>query len=114
SRRRAGHDRRPAAGSLGTRESSIVNREYEQQSLITVHRSPFARCDWVGVLAAATLTIIFSLLLLAHDPLLTRTDDYAISVLPLFADMARAWNHGEFPLLSPYSRICGNLAGEFQ
>src|SRR5207248_2607471 len=31
-----------------------------------------------------------------------------------FADMARAWNHGEFPLLSPYSWICGNLAGEFQ
>src|SRR5436309_15461909 len=28
--------------------------------------------------------------------------------------MARAWNHGEFPLLSPYSWICGNLAGEFQ
>jgi len=91
-----------------------VNREYEQQSLITVHRSPFARCDWVGVLAAATLTIIFSLLLLAHDPLIFWNDDYEISVLPVFADMARAWNHGEFPLLSPYSWICGNLAGEFQ
>ena len=28
--------------------------------------------------------------------------------------MARAWNDGGFPLLSPYSWVCGNLAGEFQ
>ncbi|PZR77411.1 MAG: hypothetical protein DLM52_04535 [Chthoniobacterales bacterium] len=28
--------------------------------------------------------------------------------------MARAWSHGECPLLSPYSWVCGNLAGEFQ
>src|SRR5438046_7954917 len=91
-----------------------MNREYEQQSLITVHRSPFARCDWVGVLAAATLTIIFSALLLAHYPLVFWNDDYQISVLPVFADMARAWSHGEIPLLSPYSWVCGNLAGEFQ
>src|SRR3982751_4064023 len=41
-------------------------------------------------------------------------DDYEISILPVFADIARAWNDGEFPLLSPYSWICGNLAGEFQ
>jgi hypothetical protein len=91
-----------------------VNREYEQQSLITIHRSPFTRCDWVGVLAAATLAIVFSVLLLARDPLAFWNDDYEISVLPVFAEMARAWNHGEFPLLSPYSWVCGNLAGEFQ
>src|SRR4029077_20123281 len=24
------------------------------------------------------------------------------------------WNHGEIPLLSPFSWVCGNLAGEFQ
>src|SRR5438132_13119521 len=60
------------------------------------------------------LPVIFSLLLLAHDPLVFWNDDYEISVLPVFADMARAWNHGEFPLLSPYSWVCGNLAGEFQ
>ncbi|PYI78415.1 MAG: hypothetical protein DMF04_03410, partial [Verrucomicrobia bacterium] len=41
-------------------------------------------------------------------------DDYEISILPVFADIARAWNDGEFPLLSPYSWVCGNLAGEFQ
>src|SRR5437868_11428991 len=28
--------------------------------------------------------------------------------------MARAWRHAEFPLLSPFSWVCGNLAGEFQ
>ena len=54
------------------------------------------------------------MLLLSHDPLVFWNDDYEISILPVFADMARAWNHGEFPLLSPYSWICGNLAGEFQ
>jgi hypothetical protein len=91
-----------------------VNREYEQRSLITIHRSPFTRRDWFGVSAAAGLTIVFSLLLLGHDPLVFWNDDYEISVLPVFADMARAWDAGEFPLLSPYSWVCGNLAGEFQ
>ncbi len=62
----------------------------------------------------AALATVFSLLLLAHDPLIFWNDDYQISILPVFADMARAWNHGEFPLLSPYSWVCGNLAGEFQ
>src|SRR4029453_14263938 len=84
------------------------------QSLISIHRSPFTRYDWAGVLVAATLAIVFSLLLLARDPRVFWNDDYEISVLPVFADMARAWNHREFPLLSPYSWICGNLAGEFQ
>jgi hypothetical protein len=68
----------------------------------------------LGALVAATLPIIFSLILLAHDPLIFLNDDYEISILPVFADMARAWNHGEFPLLSPHSWVCGNLAGEFQ
>src|SRR5215510_9258468 len=67
-----------------------------------------------GAIIAALAVIIFSLLLLANDPLIFWNDDYEISVLPVFADMARAWNHGEFPLLSPFSWVCGNLAGEFQ
>src|SRR5213078_4728855 len=74
----------------------------------------FARSKIVGATIAALIVIAFSLLLLAHDPLIFWNDDYEISVLPVFADMARAWNHGEFPFLSPYSWICGNLAGEFQ
>jgi hypothetical protein len=72
------------------------------------------RSEIIGVLAAATLPIAVTLILLVHDPLVFWNDDYEISVLPVFADMARAWNHGEFPLLSPYSWVCGNLAGEFQ
>src|SRR5262245_11841872 len=28
--------------------------------------------------------------------------------------MARSWSEGRWPILSPYSWVCGNLAGEFQ
>ena len=41
-------------------------------------------------------------------------DDYEISILPVFADVARSWSEGHLPLLSPYSWVCSNLAGEFQ
>jgi hypothetical protein len=54
------------------------------------------------------------LLLLWHDPLLFWNDDYQLSILPVFADIARSWNDGHWPLLSPYSWVCSNLAGEFQ
>src|SRR5438046_9380342 len=74
----------------------------------------FARSKIVGATIAALIVIAFSILLLAHDPLIFWNDDYEISILPVFADMARAWNHGEFPLLSPCSWVCGTLAGEFQ
>ena len=37
-----------------------------------------------------------------------------ISILPVFADVARSWSEGHLPLLSPYSWVCSNLAGEFQ
>ena len=67
-----------------------------------------------GIIAAGALAILFSLALLAHDPLVFWNDDFELSILPVCADMARAWSHGEFPLLSPYSWVCGNLAGEFQ
>src|SRR5437868_4937349 len=68
----------------------------------------------VGGAIAALIAIAFSFLLLAHDPLIFWNDDYEISILPVCADMARAWRHAEFPLLSPFSWVCGNLAGEFQ
>src|SRR4026208_2437621 len=74
----------------------------------------FARSKIVGATIAALIVIAFSILLLAHDSLIFWNDDYEISILPVFADMARAWNHGEIPLLSPYSWVCGDLAGEFQ
>ena len=67
-----------------------------------------------GALSAGLLVIAFCLILLWHDPLVFWNDDYELSVLPVFADMARGWSEGHWPILSPYSWVCGNLAGEFQ
>ena len=72
------------------------------------------RSDLLGASAAAATVLIFSLLLLWHDPLLFWNDDYELSILPVFADVARSWSEGHWPLLSPYSWVCNNLAGEFQ
>ncbi len=68
----------------------------------------------LGALAAGLLVVFFCLLLLWHDPLVFWNDDYELSVLPVFADVARSWSEGHWPILSPYSWVCGNLAGEFQ
>src|SRR5580765_6414992 len=92
----------------------MVNREQKNRSLITIHRSPGARENVVGAVAAGLIVVAFCLLLLCHDPLLFWNDDYEISILPVFADVARSWSEGHLPLLSPYSWVCGNLAGEFQ
>src|SRR5215212_4630893 len=67
-----------------------------------------------GALGVGALVVLFCLVLLWHDPLLFWNDDYELSILPVFADMARSWSEGSVPLLSPYSWVCGNLAGEFQ
>lgn len=67
-----------------------------------------------GALSAGLLVLLFCLILLWHNPLVFWNDDYELSVLPVFADMARSWSEGRWPLLSPYSWVCGNLAGEFQ
>ena len=64
--------------------------------------------------AAGLIVVAFCLLLLWHDPLLFWNDDYELSILPVFADVARSWSEGHLPLLSPYSWVCSNLAGEFQ
>src|ERR1700752_3775929 len=72
------------------------------------------RSDLLGALIAGLIVVAFCLLLLWHDPLVFWNDDYEISILPVFTDVARSWSHGEWPLLSPYSWVCGNLAGEFQ
>ncbi len=63
---------------------------------------------------AGALVVASCLVLLWHNPLFFWNDDYEISVLPVFADVARSWSEGHLPLLSPYSWVCGNLAGEFQ
>jgi hypothetical protein len=73
-----------------------------------------SRSDVLGALGAGSIVTVFCLILLWHDPLLFWNDDYELSILPVFADVARSWSQGEWPLLSPYSWVCGNLAGEFQ
>src|SRR3954471_23241609 len=74
----------------------------------------FARSEVFGALAAGVGVTLFCFILLWHDPLLFWNDDYEISILPVFADVARSWSEGHWPLLSPYSWVCSNLAGEFQ
>jgi hypothetical protein len=90
-----------------------VNRELKNRSLITDHRS-LRRHDIAGALSTGAIVVAFCLLLLWHNPLVFWNDDYELSVLPVFADMARSWSEGHWPILSPYSWVCGNLAGEFQ
>jgi len=72
------------------------------------------RSEILGALSAGLLVVFFCFILLWHDPLLFWNDDYELSVLPVFADVARSWSEGNWPILSPYSWVCGNLAGEFQ
>src|SRR2546422_5743795 len=72
------------------------------------------RSNVLGAIFAGLIVVFFCLILLWHDPLLFWNDDYELSVLPVFADIARSWSEGHLPLLSPYSWVCSNLAGEFQ
>ncbi len=82
-------------------------------SPITDRRSR-RRHDCAGALIAGAIVVAFCLLLLWYNPVVFWNDDYELSVLPAFADMARSWSEGHWPILSPYSWVCGNLAGEFQ
>lgn len=85
--------------------------------MLHVERGASARLmrrDFAGALAAGAIVALFCLVLLWHDPLLFWNDDYQLSILPAFADVARSWSEGDLPLLSPYSWVCGNLAGEYQ
>ncbi|MEP6810715.1 MAG: hypothetical protein ABI992_10760, partial [Chthoniobacterales bacterium] len=77
-------------------------------------RSAIWSRDWAGALCCGGLVLVFFAALLSHNPLLFWNDDYELSILPVFADVARSWSEGNLPLLSPYSWVCGNLAGEFQ
>ena len=70
--------------------------------------------DLLGALSAGLTVVLFCLLLLRADPEFFWFDDYQISILPVFADMARSCQEGHWPSLSPYSWVCSNLAGEFQ
>src|SRR6476660_4416698 len=72
------------------------------------------RTEILGALSAGSLVVLFCLILLWQNPVVFWNDDYELSVLPVFADVARSWSEGHWPMLSPYSWVCGNLAGEFQ
>ena len=72
------------------------------------------RSEILGAATAGLVVVFFCFILLWHDPLVFWNDDYELSVLPVFSDMARSWSEGHWPILSPYSWVCGNLAGEFQ
>jgi hypothetical protein len=84
----------------------------------TSHFSPIISHSWrnnlLGAITPGVIVVFFCLILLWHDPLVFWNDDYELSVLPVFADVARSWSEGHWPILSPYSWVCGNLAGEFQ
>ncbi|MFN2507913.1 MAG: hypothetical protein ABR589_03975 [Chthoniobacterales bacterium] len=70
--------------------------------------------DLRGGIVAGGAVLALTSVLLWRDPNLFWNDDYQLSILPVFADVARSWSEGHLPLLSPYSWVCGNLAGEFQ
>jgi hypothetical protein len=72
------------------------------------------RSEFLGAIIAGAVVVFFCLILLWHNPLVFWNDDYELSVVPVFADMARSWSEGHWPILSPYSWVCANLAGEFQ
>ena len=72
------------------------------------------RQNFFGAIIAGLIVVAFCLVLLGHDPLVFWNDDYQLSILPVFADISRSWGEGHLPLLSPYSWVCSNLAGEFQ
>jgi hypothetical protein len=72
------------------------------------------RKNLLGAIVAGSIVVGFCFVLLWHDPLIFWNDDYELSILPVFADVARSWGEGHLPLLTPYSWVCNNLAGEFQ
>lgn len=83
----------------------------ESESQLTSRHPP---AGLGGAFVAGGAVLALSSVLLWRDPSLFWNDDYELSILPVFADVARSWSEGHLPLLSPYSWICGNLAGEFQ
>jgi hypothetical protein len=89
--------------------------EFGSQPRITYRYSLITRYKNVlEALGAGALVVVFCFVQLGNDPLFFWNDDYEISILPVFADVARSWSEGNLPLLSPSSWVCGNLAGEFQ
>ncbi len=77
-----------------------------------------ADCDCaretLWTLGAGLLVALFCLTLVLHTNQWFWQDDFQSYQLANYYDVARAWQSGEAPLLSPYSWQCGALAGEYQ
>ncbi|MEW6729713.1 MAG: hypothetical protein AB1489_00115 [Acidobacteriota bacterium] len=65
-------------------------------------------------IAAGLLVVVFCLLLLYQDANFFWVDDAQSQHIPALWDIARSWQEGELPLLSPYSWFGGALAAEYQ
>lgn len=63
---------------------------------------------------ASFSVVLLCLLLLVKDPHFFWHDDYQSQYLGVFTEISRAWNEGEFPLISLNSWFGGALAGEYQ
>lgn len=63
---------------------------------------------------AGLLVILFCLALVLHTNQWFWQDDFQSYQLANYFDVARAWQTGDVPLLSPYSWQCSALAGEYQ
>ncbi len=74
--------------------------------------------DWkreaIWTCGTGLLVVAFCLVLLVGDSHWLWNDDFQTYQLAMFRDIARSWQEGEFPLLSPYSWQAGAIAGEYQ
>lgn len=70
--------------------------------------------EGLRTIIAGAVVVVFCLLLLWRDPGFFWHGDFQSQHLAAFFDIARSWNSGELPLLSPYSWFGGGLAGEYQ
>src|SRR5436189_204174 len=70
------------------------------------------RSEVLGAISAGLLVVLFCLILLWHNPLLFWNDDYELSVLPIFADMARSWSEGHWAVpVSLLAALVASLSG---
>lgn len=70
--------------------------------------------SWAGPVAAALLAVAIALAMFAVDPGFFWKDDFQIQYLPGSREVARAWSHGSYPLLTQSSWQSASLAGEYQ
>src|SRR5437868_5015541 len=76
--------------------------------------TPPARRELARTAGVALLVAAFASAFLLTDRQFFWTDDFQTYQLAAYREVARAWSHGELPLLSPNSWYGGALAGEFQ